>query len=251
MPEEIRTCIDRILPKDLMERARELSIRERPDNAGVSSPLEIAVETQWLWRPGRTLRVCFLDGDPVVHKKVEEVAHQWSDFANVKFDFGSDPDAEIRISFKHRGSWSYLGNQALILTKDQPTMNYGWLEPDTADEEYSRVVLHEFGHALAAIHEHQHPEHSIPWDTEAVYRYYMGPPNNWTKEQVDHNLLQAYDREITQYSEFDPKSIMLYPIPNEHTIGDWSVPWRNRELSDTDKTFIAQVYPWEPDSQGE
>lgn len=51
-------------------------------------------------------------------------------------------------------------------------MNYGWLYPDTPDQEYSRVVLHEFGHALGAIHEHQHPEAAIPWDKPKVYEYY-------------------------------------------------------------------------------
>jgi len=39
----------------------------------------------------------------------------------------------------------------------EPTMNYGWLKDDTDDVEYRRVVIHEFGHALGAIHEHQNP----------------------------------------------------------------------------------------------
>jgi hypothetical protein len=118
---------------------------------------------------------------PEVQAKVEEFAHQWSDHGDVKFDFGSDPQAEIRISFQHQGSWSYVGTDALSVPSDEPTMNYGWLTPGSPDNEYSRVVLHEFGHALACIHEHQHPEAGIPWDKEAVYNYYTGPPNNWTK----------------------------------------------------------------------
>ncbi len=46
----------------------------------------------------------------------------------------------------------------------------GWLEPDTPNDEYRRVVLHEFGHALGGIHEHQSPASGvIPWDKPKVY----------------------------------------------------------------------------------
>jgi hypothetical protein len=123
-------------------------------------------------------------------------------------------------------------------------MNYGWLTPGSPDNEYSRVVLHEFGHALACIHEHQHPEAGIPWDKEAVYSYYTGPPNNWTKAQVDHNLFRKYSASITQFSEFDPASIMLYSIPNAFTVGDFEVGW-NRVLSATDREFIGVMYPFD------
>jgi hypothetical protein len=123
-------------------------------------------------------------------------------------------------------------------------MNFGWLAPDTDDVEYQRVVLHEFGHALGCIHEHQHPEAGIPWDTEAVYARYSGPPNNWTRQQIDINLLDKYARDQTQFSQFDPESIMLYSIPNALTSGDWSVGW-NTDLSETDVQFIGTVYPFE------
>lgn len=241
---DLRVCIDRVLPDDLVEDAQRRSIAVNPDNA--PSPLEMAVENQWLWKPGQVLRVRFLDGYPIVQSKVASLAHQWSHYANIKFDFADHPQAEIRISFKLKGqSWSYVGTQALIVTdQGQPTINFGWLEPWTPDEVFSSVVLHEFGHALGCIHEHQHPEHGIPWNKTAIYNHYMGSPNYWTKDQVDHNVLDKYSKTLTQFSNFDVKSIMLYPIPNEHTLGDWSVDWENTELSETDKEFIGQVYPF-------
>lgn len=249
----IKMCIDKELPPELRVAAAERAIAENPANAamfsfspgvGVASlpPSFLALITGKKWRNGRTLRVSFLDGAPEVQARVEQYAHQWSDYANIKFDFSSDPDAEIRISFELEGSWSYLGTDALTVPQDEPTMNYGWLTPDSPDEEYSRVVIHEFGHALGCIHEHQNPAAGIPWDKEAVYRYYAR--FGWSRQQVDHNLFRRYSADITQFSEFDPNSIMLYSIPNELTIGDFEIGW-NTKLSATDKAFIGTIYPLE------
>lgn len=208
-----------------------------------TSPFELALDERTLWKPGANLRVRFLDGLPGVQAKVEQVAKQWCEFANVKLNFGTDPDAEIRISFKaDPGSWSYLGNVATRIPKTQPTMNYGWLTPSSSEEEYLRVVLHEFGHALGCIHEHQHPTAGIPWNKPEVYRRYGGPPNNWSKEKVDTNLFQKYGTNITQFSAFDTQSIMLYPIPKALTDGIFEVGWNTR-LSETDKSFIGTIYP--------
>lgn len=250
---DIRACVDRVLEGTRRTRAERRAVEVNPANAmmldappviaGVELPQSLALITRKLWKPGMTLRVRFLDGDPVIQQRLQPFAHVWSQYANLKFAFGNDPDAEIRISFKQRGSWSYLGTDALGIPKNQATMNFGWLTRETSDQEYSRVVTHEFGHAIGCIHEHQNPASSIPWDKPVVYRYYAGPPNNWTKEQVDVNLFQTYDRTQTQFSEFDPHSIMLYPIPNEFTIGDFEVGW-NTDLSAVDKEFVGRIYPF-------
>jgi hypothetical protein len=105
-------------------------------------------------------------------------------------------EAEIRIAFMaNDGSWSTVGRDALnraYFPAHQPTMNYGWLTESTSDDEYSRVVLHEFGHALGYIHEHQAARFIRLWNKEAVYRYFSGSPNFWSKEDIDHNVLQKY-----------------------------------------------------------
>ena len=206
-----------------------------------SEKFRLALTTKKKWKPGRTLRVRFLDGDPVVHRKIEAYARQWTQYANIKLDFGSDSNAEIRISCKLNGrSWSALGTDALSRSKNSPTMNYGWLTRKSSEANYSRVVLHEFGHALGCIHEHQHPKAKIPWNKEAVYRHFA--KQDWSRKDVDRNVLRPRSSKSTQFSQFDTKSIMIYSIPNKLTIGNYEVGW-NRELSETDKQFIRQAYP--------
>jgi serralysin len=216
-------------------------------NAQMDMPIEELVqEKSFKWTNGTTIRVKFLNGTPFLKSKVEHFAHLWEGFVNIKFDFlkdSNDENCQIRIAFNQgQGSWSYIGTSCLNVDKNKPTMNYGWFDENTRDEEFSRTVLHEFGHSLGFGHEHLHPEVSIPWDREKVYQYYMGPPNNWDKETIDRNIFQKYSRDLTNFSEFDKNSIMLYAIPNELTIGDYEVGW-NRELSATDKKFASILYP--------
>ncbi len=250
-----RVCLDVELPLALQELAAERAIEENPSNLPVfrnqpamgvgPSSLHLALLTGKKWKNGRTLHVRFLEGTPAVKAKVKEKALQWCEFANLKLEFDDSPDAEIRIAFKTDGSWSYIGTDCLLIPKNQATMNFGWFGPTTADEEYNRTVVHEFGHALGCIHEHQHPQAGIPWDKEAVFKYYEGPPNNWTRAQVETNLFQRYGADITQFSAFDSKSIMLYPVDNKLTIGNFEIGW-NTGLSATDKEFIGVAYPKAP-----
>lgn len=229
-------CIDRLPPN------QHFSVLS-PTQA--DSKTRAAALRKKLWETGRTLRIRFLDGDSSLHRKVETFAQEWTHYANIKFLFGSDPAAEVRIAFTQPGSWSLIGKDAIAaqVLKHQPTMNFGWLTRATPNDEVRRVVLHEFGHALGLIHEHQNPATTVPWNREAVYAYYGKAPNHWTKEQVDVNIFQVYDQALTQFTKFDPHSIMLYPIPTALTTGGYEVAW-NSDLSPTDKQFIAQCYPF-------
>jgi len=123
---------------------------------------------------GRTLRVKILNGTPKIKAKIRQYASVWTQYANIHFDFVDDADAEIRVNVDNSGqSWSRVGTGCLAVSPDQPTMNFGWLTDSTPDDEFSRVIVHEFGHAVGCIHEHQSPAAGIPWNRTAVEEYYM------------------------------------------------------------------------------
>ncbi|KGO44750.1 Peptidase M12A, astacin [Penicillium expansum] len=208
-----------------------------------SGPLELAMDKSAYWRPGTQLHVLFISGSTFVKNKVKFFAQTWEKYANIDFVFDDSASAQIRISFvKGGGSWSYLGRHNLQIPSDRPTMNFGWFDDNSTDEELSRTTIHEFGHALGCIHEHMSPAASIPWDKEKVYKYFMGPPNSWTKEDVDRNLFNKYAVSAAYHTAFDSLSIMLYRISNDLTIGDFETP-NNTVLSPTDKVFIRSLYP--------
>lgn len=239
--EPVRACIDRVLPAELARRRQRI---QNPLEGAEPDAMRMAVPLDKPWDPGRTLTVSFLDGLPVVQATVEEFAHKWSEIANIHFDFGDHAEADIRISFELPGSWSYLGKDAIRRPYEEATMNYGWLTSYSSDDEYRRVVTHEFGHALGAIHEHQHPEVAIPWDKPKVYAYYALPPNLWDEQTVEVNIFEAYDLTSSNFSDYDPESIMHYPIPQGLTLGDFSVDWNN-SLSPQDIAFIGTQYPFD------
>jgi hypothetical protein len=216
-----------------------------PTGARLGGPLvsSAAIERLKLWENGRRLRIRFLDGLPEVQARVAAIAKEWEAVANLTLDFVADGPAEIRISFAEKGfSWSTVGTDALTVRASKPTMNYGWLEPTTAEREYQRVVRHEFGHALGMIHEHQNPAAlgQIPWDKPKVYAYYA--QQGWSKADVDFNIFRVYAEDSTNHTAFDPQSIMQYAIPDSLTIGSYAVGW-NTTLSSTDIEFMRRQYP--------
>ncbi|MBT2253832.1 matrixin family metalloprotease [Priestia megaterium] len=194
------------------------------------------------WETGKTLKVRFLNGEKEVQDKVQKYAREWENYANIKFDFGNFTDAEIRIGFEKGRSVSSVGKSCLDKKyENKATLNFGWFDATTSEDEYSRVVLHEFGHVLGLRHEHQSPVANIPWDRGKAYKYFKDV-EGFTKDQVDDNVLQVYNASENNYSQFDKNSIMCYSIPEEITAGEFSTP-QNTTLSVMDKIFANIYYP--------
>jgi hypothetical protein len=197
------------------------------------------------WNSGDQIRVRFIEGAESLRKRIRDVAEGWTapNMANLRLQFVTSGPAEIRIAFQQgSGSWSYLGTICRQIQEPGPTMNYGWLTPTSEDDQLKRVVLHEFGHALGLIHEHQNPQGGIAWNGPAVKAHLSGPPNYWDDESIRHNVLGHYSADAVTASSVDKNSIMMYPIPASWTLDGFSADL-NQDLSDEDRNFIREAYP--------
>jgi hypothetical protein len=248
----IHFCFDRIITGERKIEAMDRAIKENvmnkpsiPKLPGMSlHPMKMAFLSGKKWLPGRTLKICFLDGSKTQRKRTIEHSVGWLKYANIQFDFTADRNhSDIRISFEaDTGSWSYIGTDNLHIEGNEPTMNFGWLQDDTEDVEYNRVVLHEFGHALGCIHEHQNPQGGIQWNEEAVYKFFGGPPNNWSRQETYENVIMKYALDQLNATKYDPHSIMLYAFPATLIKGG-TATHENKRLSGNDKRFIRKIYP--------
>ncbi len=232
------------LPANKRAEAVAAAIQERPDNMPApGGPLSLATAKK-LWKPGRTLRIRFIDPGVSDERKqlTFDVANEWTQYANLTFELSDDIDAELRVSFLRPGCWSWIGTDAKQVDLHEPTINLSVMSEPALRPDYRRYILHEFGHAIGCIHEHQTPIAGIDWNKPVVYKYYWDN-FRWPQDKVDLNVLDVLSEDETNHSDdFDPDSIMVYPILAEHTNDGYQVDW-GLDLSKQDKAFIAEVYP--------
>jgi hypothetical protein len=182
------------------------------------------------WNPGTTITVAFNGGTPRLHALIERIASVWSQYGNVKFDFGRDASgnyrtwnptdldykADVRVGFLPGGFWSAVGRDGTNPDINQPgneTLNLEGFDRSLPFE-FAGIIRHEFGHALGLEHEHQSPVTACDfrWDDDpgyvrttdkygqfivdsqghrpGIYTVFGGPPNSWSKARIDFNLRQ-------------------------------------------------------------
>jgi len=206
-----------------------------------------------LWDNGQVITVAFIQPYPgtlVQQGKVKTVVQEWAKYTNLTFNFINEPEAMLRITFQPgQGSWSYVAQDNLsIQPSTRPTMNYSAVSTGRAILNTDRrVILHEFGHAIGFLHEHQSSRRGdkITIKVEAAIEYYTQSPG-WTRELVIQQIIDVYnDSEVSNFSTIDLNSIMIYPMPAALNVEGIEIVY-NTVLSNFDKAYGVINYPYLP-----
>ena len=225
------------LPPPNYVRTSSSFLKSSVDKNGVSIPLDpLQLE---------------VDKMEVIPAIIHTIKTRLQPIINIKFKFYENEEektlfnplvCDVRISFDpKKGAWSLIGKDILDeKDKEVPTMNLGWFDVPT--------TIHEFCHAVGMIHEHQNPfGKPINWNVDAVHEWAL-KSQGWDKETTDTNIINKYQKDQINGSEYDPLSIMLYFFPGILVNNDegkccGSGTQQNCQFSPYDVLFLNKIYP--------
>jgi Caspase domain len=218
------------------------------------------------WRTGQTLKICFIDGTPKARARVADIASEWTQYANLTFDFGALPDCRgdgkehVRVSFTLLREvppypyFSLIGTDSLegsLLGEgpEAPSLylhGFGGHDIPAAmtNEAYRAHILHEFGHVLGFWHASQSPQSNC--SQEMNWPVVRSSPLG---QQLEPVLAPGFGGENTRsfwFGAYDRASVMHLQVPASFYLkGQDSPCWPllTGELSDGDKAMAALTYP--------
>ncbi|OUM23674.1 hypothetical protein B8W72_27580 [Pseudomonas putida] len=233
-------------PQQSYENALALNPLNAPSNASPGSRRKRSVaEHGKLWANGSTLKIAFLGSpDPDLKEAITDLAVKWLAYGNLRFRFmkNNTTDVDIAILTSHEKG---LINECSIGTDcrlDRPEESMILTATPDMGDFFTYTVLHEFGHALGAQHEHQHPGAQIPWNKALIHSLHQGIPG-WTAQDVEQQYFARLQPSGLLTTAYDPLSVMHYDVRPDLTDGVFEVK-RNTELSEKDKAFMGLAYPY-------
>ena len=270
-----RVCKDVVTPKQF-------------NNAVQNIPTSAIFEKQFIWRPGQK-------GKILISFNENEGAWSYPGSYSNEYSYRGNPSMNLGWTDPPFTSFEFLGKTYnpsdgfeceyrngccdsqcadTCICTNCPPKEFGYRCPDNFVP--GSVILHEFGHALGMMHEHQSDlfnTNKLVFDEAAVIKYQYcydnnGPCPNCSRSYIENCLtnntcdscvrnsattarqqvIDRYrcDRESCDYagSRFDKNSIMKYWFDDRwFSSGVNPDPLPNYTLSEKDKEWISGFYP--------
>lgn len=198
------------------------------------------------WTTGKTLRISFLgQPEPTLKQSIFTLASEWTLHANINFELLQDnvETDEIRIATDVPSNMNRSAVGTLALTYEGPSMCLG---TRPGDEKFRTIVLHEFGHALGMLHEHQHPDAAFDWSMDYLRTTFFAKSPYASEEHFEQWIATNYTpfsvNSGLEIAAYDTHSIMHYGISADRVNGG-ATTQRNEHLSAGDIAFMRMHYP--------
>ncbi len=196
-----------------------------------------------LWKAGKKIKILFKEGTYEQMTKVEEIASQWLEYANLRFEFYAPGElshfrADIKVTI---GKEVCKGlNHSVVGTDSDSIMYKSTMCISNTD---ANTILHEFGHAIGLNHEHLHPEFVKKVDDKIVENCIK--EQGWSKAKCEKNYKGIGKTGVT-HTAYDRNSIMHYSFsPETLKIGSGVSAGGLPILSVSDRFQISRIYPYE------
>lgn len=181
---------------------------------------------------------------------VWQIACEWSSASDGRLGLErrSDPQqADVVVEIAHANdSWSHIGPPPTA--PGEPSMKIGANlrrlahDPSLAQsDDFRHRVLHEFGHMLGFIHEHQTPAATLQWDIDAICSDPAVKARGWGPGDIEAQVIAHLEGLPASSSRYDASSVMHYPFPPGWVKGAHPTP-PNARLSEDDIEGVRRVF---------